>query len=263
MHAAQLEHAQQEVGTAASPLKPNKEDGESHAQHGGKLNLGRIVPVEHFAVDHDVDERAHHAAEHHHIAELGKVDGELLARIAMPRHGDEQDGNGEEHCAHHVVVDILPLVFISQPGGEACANLPENHEEQIYCGHARAFFLVEAVPTGFVGGVVAGRDVSRGFHAKSIFDEREQVAHHQHVAQEAHHKAAQCQNEQAVGFGADVAEHIHHREANNKHHFFASDAHQLIEERRKSRHAHRGDKPDVLYVFCLNAQPAGHLAAVG
>ena len=84
---------------------------------------------------------------------------------------------------------------------------------------------------------------------EGVFDEREEIAHHQHIAQEAHDEAAQRKDEDAVGLGTDIAEHIHDGEADDAHHLLAAEAHEIVEEGRERRHAYRRDEAYKLYVF--------------
>ena len=187
----------------------------------------------------------------------------MLSGIAVERHGYEQYHYCHKHGAHHIVVNILPLIFVSEPCGEAGTYLAKYHKEEVDGGHTRGFLHIEFIPTFLFGRIVAGGDVDGGFHAKSIFDERKQVAHHQHISHKAHHQAAQCQQEEAVGLGAHITQHVHYRESHYTHHLLTAYAHQLVEEGRESRHSHRGDKPHKLYVFRLYAQPACHLSTIG
>ena len=181
----------------------------------------------------------------------------------MVRHRYKHHKYCHERHAHHVVVDVLPLVFVCQPCRERRAELSQNHEEQVYNGHALALLRVQAVPSLLVVRLVARRYVTRGLHAEGVAYERKQIDHHQHHAQKTHHKAAQSQHEYAVGYGAHIAEKIHKREPHYAHHLLAAYAHQLIKEGREGRHAYRRDETDKLYVFRLYAQSARHLAAVG
>lgn len=263
LDALQLEGIEQEVGRPPRVLQIAEDQRRHHAHRRGLTDVGMTVPVEHLAVDHDEDKRAAHHAEHHHVAELGKVDGQPFARVLVVGHGAEDDEDSRQHGRHHEVVHILPLVRVGQPGREPRAHLSQYHEEEVDGGHAGGLLGVELVPSGLVGGLIARCHVDGGLDAKGILDQREKVAHQQRLAYEAHDEAAQGQQEDAVGLGAHITEREEDGEAHDAHHLLATYAHQVVEEGRESGHAHRGDKAYKRYVFCLDAQPAHHLAAVG
>ena len=245
------------------PFHIDKYYGKHHRKYCRAYYCRVGKPVECLSIYKNVYSACHHRAEHSHIAELAERYRETPVAVSMVRHRHQYYENGHKRHAHHVVIYVLPLIFVCQPGGERCAQLSQNHEEQIYYWHALALLRVQTVPSFFVGRLVAGRYVLRGLHSETVAYECEQIHHHEHHAQKTHHEAAQGQHEYAVGHGAYVAENIHHGESDDAHYLLPAYAHQLIEERREGRHAYRCDETDELYVFRLYAQSAHHLAAVG
>ena len=157
----------------------------------------------------------------------------------------------------------MPLVGIRQPCGEPSAQLPDNHKKAVNHRLRHGFFGVHSIPTLIGGGFVAGSDILGGFYAESISDEHKQVRHHERLPHKAHEQTAQPEHKERIGLGTNVAQHKEDGKAHEQHHLFAADAHQLIEERRKSRHAYRGAKAGKHDVFRLDAQPAYHFAAIG
>ena len=186
-----------------------------------------------------------------------------MGKCRVVGHGDEQHEDGHAQCDHHGVVYILPLVVVGKPGCEPGAYLAENHEEEVDDGHAGGLFLVQLVPSGFVGRLIARCQVVGGFDAEAILDEGEEVTHEQGLAHEAHHQAAQGQHIHALGAGADEAQQHEDGKAYHEHHLLAAQTHQAVEERREGRHAHRGGKAHKGDVLGDDAQSAYHLGAVG
>ena len=132
----------------------------------------------------------------------------------------------------------MPPVSVCKPCRERRAQLTENHEEQIDYRHAFAFLGVQTIPSFLIGRLVARRYVLCRFHAEGIPYEREQVDHHKSHAQKTHHKAAQGNDEYAVGDGTHVAQNVHYGESYDACHLLATYAHHLIEERCECRHAY-------------------------
>ena len=172
------------------PLHVEEHEGKDYRKYRGAYDGGVGEPVERFAIHENVDAAGHHGAENGHIAKLAERNGETPVVVGVVRHGDEDDEYSYERHTHHVVVHVLPLVFISQPCRERCAQLSQNHEEQIYYRHALALLRVESVPSLFIDRFVARCDVLRSFHAESVAYEREQIDHHEYHAQEPHDEAA-------------------------------------------------------------------------
>ena len=157
---------------------------------------------------------------------------------------------------------MLPLIFISQPGCEPGAHLAQNHKEQIDHRLAITLLHIQLVPPFFGSRFETGGNVTGGFHAESIFDEREKIDHHQHHTEKSHDDTAQGQQKDAVGLGTDQAQYIHQRETDQTHHLLPTDAHQLIKEGSESGHSHRSGKGGKLNVLGNDTQPAHHLTAV-
>ena len=113
----------------------------------------------------------------------------------MVWHGEEHDDDTSQHKCHHKIVHIVPLVGVSQPCGEPCAELTDNHEEAVDDWLRHHFLSVDSVPRFFGGRFVAWGDIVARLNAESILDEHKQVCHHQRLAHEAHEQTAQSEHE--------------------------------------------------------------------
>ena len=89
------------------------------------------------------------------------------------------------------------------------------------------------------------------------------MRHQQRLTDKTHQQTAQSEYKQRVGLGTHETEDKENGEAHDTHHLLSTDAHQIIEERRESRHSYRGAEARKGDVFRLDAEPAHHLAAVG
>ena len=263
LDAAVLEGLKQEVWRLPGLLKIYEQRRGDNAYQRGPAYGRVVVPVEYLAIYHNIYERAAHQREHHHVAEFGERQRNVSRGVGVVGHGEQDDEYGHEHGAHHGVVYHLPLVVVGEPCRKPCAELSEQHEEEVYGWHARRLLLVQLVPSLLAVWLVARSEVARGLDAEAVLDEGEEVAHEQNLPYKAHYEAAQSQQEQAVGVGADVAEHCQQREACHAHELLAAHAHQGVEEWREGRHAHRRDKAYEGDVFRQDAKPSHHLAAVG
>ena len=259
---AQLEHAYQVVGAAVGGFHIEEQGTAEHAGDGGHPDGGVVPPVEHLAVDHDVGEAQQGDAEQGGVAELTEVDGEPLVLESVVGHGDKYHQDAYQQHAHHVVVDVLPLVFIGQPRGERGAELSQDHEEEVDAGLGYGALYVEAVPGFFGVGLQAGLDLEVGFYVSGVEDEGKQVDHHQHHAQKAHQDAAQGQQEHVVGLGADVTQQVHQRESGQTHHLFTADHYQPVEEGAEGGHPDGGSEVGEGDVFGDDAQPAHLFGAI-
>ena len=262
LYATRLERLEHEVRRAARLLKVEEQKGGEHTDSCCPADSWTVVPIVNLAVDRDIDERAAHEAEHHHVAELGERQRTVLCGVGVVRHAQKGDEQGHEYGAEHGIIDHLPVVVVSEPCRYPCAYLSEEHEEEIDDRLARLLLRVESVPSCLVDRLVAGRDVACGLYAEAILDEREEVAHEQGLPDEAHDQAVESEDEQAVGVGTDVALHSQQGEAYEAHHLLAAHADQGIEERRERRHAYGRDEAQERDMFRLDAKPAHHLATV-
>ena len=140
----------------------------------------------------------------------------------MIRHRNEQYQNGQQQNTHHKIIYIFPFVFESQPSRQRCAHLPQNHKKQINYRLADTFFDIQFIPSRRVFRFHAGSNITRCLHAKSIFDQRKQIDHHQYHTQEPCQQAAECQQKDTVGFGTYIAEYIHQCKTCDTHQFLPS-----------------------------------------
>ena len=62
-------------------------------------------------------------AEQGSIAKLTEINGETLVLEAMVWHGYENNQDTYQQHPHHIVIHILPFIFISQPGSQRCSQL--------------------------------------------------------------------------------------------------------------------------------------------
>ena len=249
LYAPHLEGIEEEVGRFPARLHIDEQRREHHAHRRRYADALMGKPVIRLAIHHDIDERAHHDAEDDHVAKFAESYREAFLLIPLERHRDEDDEYRCQHRRHHEVINVLPFIFIRQPRREPGAQLSQNHEEEVDGRHACRLLLVELVPSRLVLRLVARRDVFRSLYAEAIFYQREEVAHHQHIAQESHDQAAQCQDEDAVRLGADIAQDIHDAEPHHAHHLLIPHSHQVVEEGRESRHTHRRHEAHELYVL--------------
>ena len=260
---AQLEDVELVIGIALGQLHVDKQASHGHCPDCRPSDGGVVVPVEHFAVGQYVDEAHQRDAEDGRVAELPEVDGKTAGGILVVGHRDERNQDAKQQQTHHEVIDVSPFVPAGEPCGEPGAQLSQHHEEEVDGRLCGAPFDVQLVPSFAGGRLVAGGNLVGGFHVSGVFDEGEQVDHHQHHAQESHEQAAQCQQEDAVRLGADVAEDVHQRESGDAHHLLPADAHQPVEEGAEGRHADGGGEVGELDMFGLDAQPANHFRAAG
>ena len=207
LYATQLERLEHEVRRAARLLKVEEQNGGEHTDSCCPADSWTVVPIVNLAVDRDIDERAAHEAEHHHVAELGERQRTVFCGVGVVRHAQKGDEQGHEYGTEHGIIDHLPVVVVGEPCRYPCAYLSEEHEEEIDDRLARLLLRVESVPSCLVDRLVAWRDVACGLYAEAILDEREEVAHEQGLPDEAHDQAVESEDEQAVGVGTDVALH--------------------------------------------------------
>ena len=100
-------------------------------------------------------------------------------------------------------------------------------------------------------------------NVETVGDEREEVAHQQSLTHESHNERAQGKDIHTVGAGTDKAQHYQYAESPHQHYLLAAYAHEVVEERRESRHSHRRGKAHEGNMFRNDAQATNHLTAVG
>ena len=57
------------------------------------------------------------------IAKLTEINGDTLVLEAMVWHGYENNQDTYQQHPHHIVINLLPFIFISQPGSQRCSQL--------------------------------------------------------------------------------------------------------------------------------------------
>ena len=98
---------------------------------------------------------------------------------------------------------------------------------------------------------------------ETVGDERKEVAHQQSLTHESHHERTQGKDIHTVGAGTYEAQHNEYAESPHEHYLLATNAHEVVEEGRESRHTHRRGKAHKGYMFRNDAQTTNHLTAVG
>ena len=178
-----LEH---EIRRATRLLKIHEEQCRDNANSRSQAYRVIIKPVVHLTIDHDIAERAAHKAEHHNIAELGEGEWRVLGLVGVVGHTQQSDEYSHEYCAKHGVVDHLPMVVVGKPCRNPCANLSEQHKEEIDDRLACLILRVESVPSCLVHRFVARRNIARCLDAEAILDECEEVAHDHKISRVVH-----------------------------------------------------------------------------
>ena len=181
----------------------------------------------------------------------------------MIRHGEEHDDDARQHECHHEMINILPLIGISKPCRKPGSQLSDNHEEEIDDRLRHHLLRIYRIPCFLGSRLASRRDIPRSLYSETISDEHEEMRHQQRLTDKTHQQTAQSEYEQRVGLGTHETEDKENGEAHDTHHLLSPDAHQIIEERRESRHSYRGAEARKGDVFRLDAKPAHHLAAVG
>ena len=88
-----------------------------------QLNGTQKELVHPFAIHHDICKTHQRNAEQGSIAKLTEINGETLVLEAMVWHGYENNQDTYQQHPHHIVIHILPFIFISQPGSQRCSQL--------------------------------------------------------------------------------------------------------------------------------------------